>query len=141
MNTLLLILSILFLFAGIVGGISEQDFGMMFVGIVLGVALLIWRANRIKNAPRDSEYGYEYGGTVESSSNASHNSSVFPNKVGIRTPSISKSIAGRTTAKAKRKIKSAIDPTYNVKGMGFVKNPKRSIKNKIYKKTTKSLFK
>lgn len=41
----------MFLFAGVVGGLSEKDFGMMFMGIVVGVALLFWRGNRIKNAP------------------------------------------------------------------------------------------
>ena len=53
MNTLLMIIAILFLFAGIVGGIAEQDFGMMAMGIVLGIALLIWRAKRIANAPQE----------------------------------------------------------------------------------------
>ena len=52
MNTLLMIIAILFLFAGVVGGITEQDFGMMAMGIILGIALLIWRAKRIANAPQ-----------------------------------------------------------------------------------------
>ena len=57
-------------------------------------------------------------------------------KIGFRTPSIKKSIRARTTGKLKRKIKKSINPFYGKKGIGFIKNPKKSIKNKIYKKTT-----
>lgn len=57
-------------------------------------------------------------------------------KMGFRKPSIKKSIKARTTGKVKRKIKSSIDPTYDKKGMGFVKNPKKAVYNKVYKKTT-----
>lgn len=57
-------------------------------------------------------------------------------KMGFRKPSIKKSIKARTTGKVKRKIKSAIDPTYGKKGMGMIKNPKKAIYNKVYKKTT-----
>lgn len=57
-------------------------------------------------------------------------------KVGFRTPSLKKSIRARTTGKIKRKIKKSVNPFYGKKGVGFVKNPKRAIKNKIYRKTT-----
>ncbi|SJZ38443.1 hypothetical protein [Garciella nitratireducens] len=57
-------------------------------------------------------------------------------KMGFRKPSIKKSIKARTNGKVKRKIKSSIDPTYGKKGMGFVKNPKKAVYNKVYKKTT-----
>lgn len=57
-------------------------------------------------------------------------------KIGFRTPSLKKSIRARTTGKLKRKIKKATNPFYGKKGAGFVKNPKRSVKNKIYRKTT-----
>lgn len=57
-------------------------------------------------------------------------------KVGLRKPSLKKSFKARTTGKLKRKIKKTINPFYGKKGVGFIKNPKRSIKNKIYKKTT-----
>lgn len=57
-------------------------------------------------------------------------------KFGMRKPSLKKSFKARTTGKAKRKLKKAVIPGYGKKGMGFVKNPKRSVKNKIYKKTT-----
>ncbi len=57
-------------------------------------------------------------------------------KIGFRKPSIKKSIRARTTGKYKRRLKRAINPFYGRKGMGFIKNPRRSIKNKIYRKTT-----
>lgn len=62
-------------------------------------------------------------------------------KLGIRKPSLKKSLKARTTGKLKRKVKGTINPLYGEKGMGFIKNPKRSVKNKIYKKTTFSIFK
>lgn len=61
-------------------------------------------------------------------------------KFGMRKPNIKKSIKARTTGKLKRKIKSTINPFYGKKGMGFIKNPMRSIKNKIYKNTTFSIW-
>lgn len=57
-------------------------------------------------------------------------------KVGYRKPSIKKSLKARTTGKIKRKAKKAVNPFYGKKGMGYVKNPKRAIKNKVYHKTT-----
>ena len=65
-------------------------------------------------------------------------------KIGMRKPSLKKSFKARTTSKLKRKAKKAVNPFYGKKGMGFVKNTKRSVKNKIYKKTTfglKDIFK
>ena len=53
-------------------------------------------------------------------------------KIGIRTPSIKKSISSRTIGKFKRSIKKSTNPLYGKKGIGFITNPKRSIKNKIY---------
>lgn len=57
-------------------------------------------------------------------------------KVGFRKPSFKKSIKARTTGKIKRKIKKAVNPFYGKKGMGYIKSPKRAVKNKIYRKTT-----
>lgn len=57
-------------------------------------------------------------------------------KFGMRKPSLKKSIKARTTGRVKRGMKRSVNPLYGKKGMGFVKNPKRSVKNKIYKKTT-----
>lgn len=57
-------------------------------------------------------------------------------KIGFRTPSLKRSIKARTTGRLKRSIKRSVNPLYGKKGMGFVKNPKRAVKNKIYRKTT-----
>ena len=57
-------------------------------------------------------------------------------KIGYRKPNIKKSIKARTTGKVKRKMKKAVNPFYGKKGMGYIKNPKRAVKNKIYHKTT-----
>lgn len=62
-------------------------------------------------------------------------------KIGIRKPSLKKSIKARTTGALKRKVKGEINPLYGKKGVGLIKDPKRSISNKIYKKTTFDLFK
>lgn len=61
-------------------------------------------------------------------------------KFGMRKPSIKKSISARTKGKAKRSIKKAIFPGYGKKGMGLIKNPKKASYNKIYKKTTFSIW-
>ena len=61
-------------------------------------------------------------------------------KIGFRIPSLKKSFKARTTSKYKRQLKSAIDPTYGKKGVGWFKNPKKALYNKIYNKTTKSIF-
>lgn len=61
-------------------------------------------------------------------------------KFGMRKPSIKKSIKASTTAKYKRKVKKALIPGYGKKGMGWVKNPKKAAYNKVYKKTSFSLW-
>lgn len=61
-------------------------------------------------------------------------------KLGMRKPSIKKSVKARTTGKAKRAIKSSANPLYGKKGMGYAKNPSRAVKNKVYKKTTFSFW-
>ena len=57
-------------------------------------------------------------------------------KFGFRKPSLKKTLKARTTGATKRKAKGAVNPLYGKKGMGFIKDPERSVKNKIYKKTT-----
>lgn len=57
-------------------------------------------------------------------------------KFGFRTPSLKKTLKARTTGAIKRKAKSAVNPLYGKKGVGLIKDPERSVKNKIYKKTT-----
>lgn len=61
-------------------------------------------------------------------------------KIGMKTPNFKKSIKARTTGKVKRKIKKALIPGYGKKGMGWVKDPKRAAYNKVYNKTSFSLF-
>ena len=46
-------------------------------------------------------------------------------KMGLRTPSLKKSLKARTTGRAKRAIKRAVIPAYGKKGTGFIKNPKK----------------
>ncbi|EGT4751826.1 hypothetical protein [Alloscardovia omnicolens] len=61
-------------------------------------------------------------------------------RIGMRKPSLKKSLKARTTGRAKRALKKAVNPLYGRKGMGFIRNPKRSIKNRIYKRTTFSIW-
>lgn len=61
-------------------------------------------------------------------------------KIGMRKPSLKKSIKSRTTGKAKRALKKAVIPGYGKKGSGWIKNPKKAANNKVYKKTTFSIF-
>lgn len=57
-------------------------------------------------------------------------------KIGVRKPSIKKSIKARTTGKVKRTIKKSVNPLYGKKGMGYINNPKKAVYNKVYNKTT-----
>ncbi|UYO64727.1 hypothetical protein LNN31_19010 [Acetobacterium wieringae] len=57
-------------------------------------------------------------------------------KVGIRKPSIKKSVKARTTGKLKRSVKKTVNPLYGKKGMGLVNDPKKAVYNKVYSKTT-----
>lgn len=58
----------------------------------------------------------------------------------IRKPSVKKSIKARTTGKAKRAIRKAVIPGYGKKGTGWIKNPKKAVYNKVYNKTSISIF-
>lgn len=57
-------------------------------------------------------------------------------KVGVRKPSLKKSIKARTTGKAKRAIKKATIPGYGQKGIGYINDPNKAVYNKVYNKTT-----
>lgn len=61
-------------------------------------------------------------------------------KFGMRKPSVKKSLKARTTGKAKRKVKKAVIPVYGKNGTGIIKNPKKAVYNKVYKKTTFSFW-
>jgi hypothetical protein len=61
-------------------------------------------------------------------------------KFGMRKPSVRRSISARTTGRMKRQVKKALIPGYGKKGMGWVKNPRKAAYNKVYHKTTFSLW-
>ena len=60
-------------------------------------------------------------------------------KMGVRKPSIKKSIKARTTGKLKRSVKRSVNPLYGKKGMGVINDPKKAMYNKVYNKTTVSI--
>ena len=57
-------------------------------------------------------------------------------KIGMRTPSPTRSLKARTTGRLKRAAKKSINPVYGHKGIGYLKNPERAVKNHIYHKLT-----
>lgn len=61
-------------------------------------------------------------------------------KIGMRTPSLKKSISARTKGRATRAIKKALIPGYGKKGMGWIKDPQKAAYNKVYNKTSFSLW-
>ena len=61
-------------------------------------------------------------------------------KFGLRTPSLKKSISARTTGRVKRTVKKTLVPGYGKKGMGWIRNPKRAAYNKVYNKTSFSIW-
>ncbi|MBQ7950641.1 MAG: hypothetical protein IJ278_02840 [Clostridia bacterium] len=61
-------------------------------------------------------------------------------KFGLRTPSLKRSLKARTTGRAKKAVKKALLPGYGRKGAGWVKNPKKAAYNKVYKKTSFSIW-
>lgn len=60
-------------------------------------------------------------------------------KIGVRKPSIKRSIKARTTGRAKRAVKRAVISGYGRKGSGWVKNPKKAAYNAVYSRTTVSV--
>ena len=61
-------------------------------------------------------------------------------RFGIRKPNLKKQLKSRTTAKWKRQAKSKFVPLYGKKGIGYLKNPKRALYNKVYRKTSFSIW-
>lgn len=61
-------------------------------------------------------------------------------KIGFRKPSLKKIIKARTTGKIKRRVNRSINPLYGKKGIGMVRAPSKAIYNKIYNKTSYSIF-
>lgn len=62
-------------------------------------------------------------------------------KMGVRKPSLKKSLKARTTGKLKRSLKKSVNPLYGKKGIGMINNPKKAVYNKVYNKTTVSAAK
>ena len=61
-------------------------------------------------------------------------------KIGYRSPSPKKSFSSRTKSSFNRSLKRAVNPFYGKKGMGYINNPSKAMYNKVYNKTTSSLF-
>ena len=61
-------------------------------------------------------------------------------KIGIRKPSVKKMVKARTTGKIKRAVKKELVPLYEKKGTGIIKEPKKAVYNKVYNKTSFSIF-
>lgn len=60
-------------------------------------------------------------------------------RVGIRKPSLRKSISARTKGRATRAVKRALIPGYGKRGRGWL-HPKKKLYNKVYRKTTFSFW-
>ncbi len=61
-------------------------------------------------------------------------------KFGLRKPSLKRSLRARTTGRAKRSVKKALIPGYGKKGVGWIKNPRKAAYNKVYSKTSFSIW-
>jgi hypothetical protein len=61
-------------------------------------------------------------------------------KIGMRMPSITRSVKARTTGRAKRAVKRSVIPLYGKKGIGWARNPKKAVYNKVYHKTSFSVW-
>ena len=58
-------------------------------------------------------------------------------KFGMRKPSIRKSIAARTSVKRYIRHSLGVKAT---RGWGWITNPKKALYNRVYRKTTFSIF-
>lgn len=57
-------------------------------------------------------------------------------KFGFRTPSPKRSLRAATTGRAVRAAKSAVNPIYGKKGVGFALDPERAVYNAVYNRVT-----
>lgn len=60
-------------------------------------------------------------------------------RFGMRKPSLAKSLCAGTRGRTTRALKKALIPGYGKKGMGILR-PKKALYNKIYRRTSFSLF-
>lgn len=61
-------------------------------------------------------------------------------KFGYRKPNLTKSFKARTTGRLNHSIKRAVNPMYGKKGVGMITKPKKSVYNKVYHQTTRSVI-
>lgn len=61
-------------------------------------------------------------------------------KFGLRKPSLKRSLKARTTSRVKRAVNKTLILGYGKKGVGWIKNPKKAAYNKVYKKTSFSIW-
>ena len=61
-------------------------------------------------------------------------------KLGMRRPSLRGSLSARTKGAFTRAIRRAIIPGYGRKGMGLLRDPARSVRNRIYHRVTFSFW-
>lgn len=61
-------------------------------------------------------------------------------KFGLRKPSLKRSLRARTTGRATRSVKKTLIPGYGKKGVGWIKNPRKAAYNKVYNKTSFSIW-
>ena len=61
-------------------------------------------------------------------------------KFGMRRPSLRGSLSARTKGAFTRAIRRAIIPDYGRKGMGLLRDPDRSVRNRIYHRVTFSFW-
>lgn len=61
-------------------------------------------------------------------------------RMGVRKPSIKRSVKSRTTGRITRAAKKSVNPMYGKKGTGLATNPKRSVYNKAYHKRSIGIF-
>lgn len=57
-------------------------------------------------------------------------------KIGMRTPSPTKSVKAKTTGRVKRAMNKSVNPVYGQKGIGYLKDPEQAVKNRIYHQVT-----
>ena len=60
-------------------------------------------------------------------------------KVGLRKPSIKRSLKARTTGRMKRKVKRSANPLYGRRGMGWLFKPLKAAYNWLYRRLTISI--
>lgn len=118
----------------------ERGKALRLRGTAAEATIVVEEIERILGRPIDVTYRDIATTTNEAPrpvKNRSRRSSI---PIGFRTPSIKKRIRARTTGRAVRAVKRAVNPLYGVKGMGFIKNPKRAVRGAIYKRTTFKLW-